>query len=111
MQKIKFSGMVFVRWVEEFDYFSSFQIAAETQDLSYRGVPIVEDARSADTWNYGPLGGFVNVDLGLGYKVTDSFTTSVAVTNLFDSEYREFTASPFIGRLYSVELRYHFAKK
>ena len=109
--KDKIFGNVFVRWVEEFDYFSSFQIAAETQDLSYRGVPIVENARSADTWNYGPLGGFVNVDLGLGYKVTDSFTASAAITNLFDAEYREFTASPFIGRLWSVELRYHFAKK
>jgi len=109
--KNKIFGNVFIRWVEEFDYFSSFQIAAETQDLTYRGTPIVENARSTDSFNYGPLGGFVNVDLGLGYKVTDKLTASAAVTNLFDSEYREFTASPFIGRLYSLELRYHIPKK
>lgn len=107
----KFFGNVFVRWVEAYDYFSSFQIAAETQDLTYRGTPIVENARSTDSFNYGPLGGFVNVDLGLGYRVNDRLTASAAVTNLFDAEYREFTASPFIGRLYSIELRLHLPKK
>ena len=101
----KFFGNIFARWVQEYDYFSSFQIAAETQDLVYRGVPIVENARSADTWNYGPLAGMVNVDLGAGYRWTDVFTTSLAITNLFDTEYREFTASPFIGRLWSIELK------
>ncbi|WP_425390005.1 TonB-dependent receptor [Ekhidna sp.] len=103
--KDKIFGNVFVRWVEEYDYFSSFQIAAATQDLTYRGTPIVEDSRGTDSYNYGPLAGFVNVDLGFGYRITDTFTTSIAVTNLFDSEYREFTASPFIGRLYSIELK------
>lgn len=101
----KFFGTIFTRWVQEYDYFSSFQIAAKTQDLVYRGVPVVENARSADTWNYGPLGGFVNVDLGLGYHFSDTFTVSGQVTNLFDAEIREFTASPFIGRLYSIELK------
>lgn len=101
----KWFGTVFARWVQEYDYFSSFQIAAETQDLVYRGTPVVEDARSTDTWNYGPLGGFVNVDLGLGYHFNEKFTLSGQVTNLFDAEFREFTASPFIGRLYSVELK------
>jgi outer membrane receptor for ferrienterochelin and colicins len=102
----KFFGTVFTRWVQEYDYFSSFQIAAKSQpELSYRGVPIVEDARSADTWNYGPLGGFVNVDLSLGYHINDKLTVSGQVTNLFDAEFREFTASPFIGRLYNFELK------
>lgn len=107
----KFFGNVFVRLVEEYDYYSSFQIAAKTQDLTYRGTPIVENARSTDAWNYGPLGGFANVDLGIGYKVTDFMTVSGAVTNLFDAKYREFTASPFIGRLYSMELKFNFPKK
>jgi iron complex outermembrane receptor protein len=102
----KVFGTVFTRWVEEYDYFSSFQIAAESQpELSYRGVPIVADARSADTWNYGPLGGFVNVDVSLGYHINDMFTISGQVTNLFDSEFREFTASPFIGRLVNFEFK------
>ena len=111
MTQDKMFGSLSFRWVEAYDYFSSFQIAAETQDLVYRGVPIVEDARSNDTWNYGPLGGFVNVDLGFGYRLTDTLTGSLAVTNLFDAEYREFTASPFIGRLYSVELKLNLPGK
>ncbi|MFA0961202.1 TonB-dependent receptor domain-containing protein [Roseivirga sp. BDSF3-8] len=98
-------GSVFTRWVQEFDYFSSFQIAAETQDLVYRGVPIVEDARSADAYNYGPLGGFVTFDVSLGYKFSDQVRLSGQVTNLFDTEQREFTAAPPTGRLYSLELR------
>ncbi|MBT34155.1 MAG: TonB-dependent receptor [Thalassobius sp.] len=101
----KFFGNIFTRWVQEYDYFSSFQIAAKTQDLVYRGVPVVENSRSHDAFNYGPLGGFVNVDLGLGYHINSNFTVSGQVSNLFDSKIREFTASPFIGRLYSVELK------
>ncbi|MEQ9229522.1 MAG: TonB-dependent receptor, partial [Cyclobacteriaceae bacterium] len=105
MDHDKFFGNLFFRWVQEYDYFSSFQIAAKTQDLVYRGRPIVEDTRSGDSWNYGPLGGFVQVDLGLGYRISDKFTASTAITNLLDTEVREFTASPFIGRLYSLELK------
>ncbi len=96
---------LFVRWVQEYDYFSSFQIAARTQNLVYRGVPVVENAPSGDSFNYGPLGGFTNVDIGLGYRISDVFTVSGQVTNLFDAEFREFTASPFTGRLFSLELK------
>ncbi len=101
----KFFGTIFTRWVQEYDYFSSFQIAAKTQDLTYRGTPIVEDARSTDSWNYGPLGGFVNVDVSLGYRINDKFTVAGQITNLFDAEFREFTASPFIGRLFNFEFK------
>ncbi|MCB0609068.1 MAG: TonB-dependent receptor [Lewinellaceae bacterium] len=101
----KFFGSVFTRWVQAYDYFSSFQIASRTHPgLSYRGVPIVENARSADTFNYGPLGGFTTVDLNLGYRLSKIFTVSAAVTNLFDTEMREFTACPPTGRLFGVEL-------
>ncbi|MEL6534978.1 MAG: TonB-dependent receptor, partial [Bacteroidota bacterium] len=104
-------GTVFTRWVEAYDYFSSFQIAAATNDdLIYRGVPVVADARSADTWNYGPLGGFVNVDVGLGYKVTKNLSVSAQVTNLFNAEVREFTASPFIGRLIGGEIKFELPR-
>ena len=99
-------GGVFARWVQEYDYFSSFQIASKThQGLTYRGVPIVEDARSADTYNYGPLGGFVTVDLNLGYRINDIFTLSAAASNLFNQELREFTASAPTRGLYTMELK------
>ncbi|MEM1219092.1 MAG: TonB-dependent receptor [Bacteroidota bacterium] len=102
----KFFGSVFTRWVQEFDYFSSFQIASRTyEDLTYRGVPIVEDARSADSYNYGPLGGFVTVDLNLGYRFNDMFMLSATASNLFNTELREFTAVAPTRGLYMLELR------
>lgn len=109
----KFFGSLFTRWVEEYNYFSSFQIASETlvddngQPFLYRGVPIVEDARSADTYNFGPLGGFVTFDLTLGYRFSDKVTLSVTGSNLFNTELREFTAAPPTRGLYTMELRFN----
>ena len=99
-------GSLFGRWVTEYDYFSSFQIASRTYPgLTYRGVPIVEDARSADTYNYGPLGGFVTVDAAIGYRFSDVVTLSASAVNLFNQELREFTASAPTRGLYTLELR------
>ncbi len=101
----KFYGTIFGRWVEAYNYFSSFQIASETiPGETYRGVPIVENARSADAFNYGPLGDFITLDVNLGYRLSDVFTVNAQVTNLFDTEMREFTAAPPTGRLFNLEL-------
>lgn len=102
----KWFGSFFARWVEQYDYFSSFQIASKSHPgLTYRGVSIVEDARSADTYNFGPLGGFVNVDLSVGYRISDVFTISAAANNLFNESLREFTASAPTRGLYTLEFR------
>jgi iron complex outermembrane receptor protein len=66
---------------------------------------VVENARSTDAFSYGPLGGFVDVDVGMVYRINPVFTLSAQVTNLFNAEVREFTALPFIGWLYSAELK------
>ena len=107
----KLFGSIFARWVEEYDYFSSFQIASRTQvddkgdPILYRGKPIIENARSADTYNYGPLGGIFPVDLTIGYRINDKFTVSATANNLFNSELREFTASAPTRGLYVLELK------
>lgn len=102
----KVFGSIFGRWVEAFNYYSSYQIASETiPGVNYRGMPIVEDALSGDAWNYGPLGGFVTFDISAGYRINEMFRVSGQVTNLFDTEQREFTAAPPTGRLFSLELR------
>lgn len=108
----KFFGSIFTRWVQEYDFFSGINVAAETQDLDGDGVnEVVENARVGRTWNYGPLGGFVNLDLNLGYNLTKGLSLSASVTNIFDSEVREFVASPPIGRLFLLELKYQFGQK
>ncbi|MEZ4986674.1 MAG: TonB-dependent receptor [Saprospiraceae bacterium] len=101
-------GSVFARWMQQYNYFSSFQIASETlvrEDGSpyvYRGLPIVENARSGDAFNYALLGGFVAVDLSVGYRINDKFTLSAAASNLFNQELREFTASAPTKGLYTL---------
>ncbi|MBC6989013.1 TonB-dependent receptor [Hymenobacter sp. BT491] len=97
----KFFGSVFTRWVQEYDFFSGINVAAAANTE----LGIKENARYGRTWNYGPLGGFTNVDVSAGYHVNSYLTASAQVVNLFDSKVREFVASPFIGRLYSVELK------
>ena len=105
--KNKFYGAIYGRWIEDYDFFSGINVAAETQDLDGDGVnEIVENAQVGRTWNYGPLGGFV-VDANIGYSLNDNVSFGLNVTNLFDSEMREFVASPAIGRLVSFELKYN----
>lgn len=104
----KFFGSLYGRYVQEYDFFSGINIAAETQDLNGDGVDdVIENARNGRTWNYGPLGGFFNLDLNVGYKFNENWTVGASVTNLLDSEVRQFVASPEIGRLFLVELKYH----
>jgi len=104
----KFYGSIYGRYVEQYDFFSGINIAAETQDLNGDGTnDIFENARNGRTWNYGPLGDFVNIDLNVGYHITKDLAVGATITNLFDSEVREFVASPMIGRLFQVELKYH----
>ncbi|OJJ18723.1 TonB-dependent receptor [marine bacterium AO1-C] len=102
----KLFGSIFTRYVHAYNFFSGINVASKTNnDLTVGGDPVVENARVGRTWNYGPLGGFVNIDLSLGYHINKMFTISGQVTNLFDSEVREFVASPSIGRLFSIELK------
>ncbi len=104
----KFYGAVFGRWIQDYDFFSGINVAAKTQDLDGDGVDeIVENARVGRTWNYGPLGGFT-IDANFGYNLNENVSLGVNVTNLFDTEIREFVASPVISRLVSFELKYKF---
>jgi iron complex outermembrane receptor protein len=105
----KWNGSLYGRWVQAYNYFSSFQIASETiEGEVYRGTPIVENSRSTDSYNYGPLGGFVTFDLNVAYKLTDKIQLGVTATNLLNTELREFTAAAPTKGLYTLMLRYHF---
>lgn len=105
----KWNASLFGRWVQSYNYFSSFQIASETiEGAFYRGSPIVEDARSTDSYNFGPLGGFVTMDLNVSYKLTDQIRVGLTATNLLNTELREFTAAAPTKGLYTLMFRYHF---
>ncbi|WP_426059771.1 TonB-dependent receptor plug domain-containing protein [Hymenobacter sp. B1770] len=97
----KLFGSVFTRYVQAYDFYSGINVAAAANPT----LGVRENARFGRTWNYGPLGGFTTVDVSAGYRVNSYLTASAQVVNLFDTKMREFVASPFIGRLYSVELK------
>ncbi len=105
----KFFGTIFTRWVDEYDFFSGINVAAKTNpELIYGGDPVIEGQRVGRDFNEGPLGGFINVDVSAGYRITPNLTLSAQVTNVFDAEVREFVASPPIGRLFATELKVTF---
>jgi outer membrane receptor for ferrienterochelin and colicins len=56
-------------------------------------------------FNYGPLGGFFNLDLSVGYKINDYLTVAGQVGNVLNQEVREFVGSPVIRPLYSLEVK------
>lgn len=113
----KFYGGAYGRYVEKYNYFSSFQIASETltndegNPLTWRNTPIEEDARGTDSYNYGPLGGFFTVDLNVGCHVTDNFRVNLSAVNLFNQQLREFTAAAPTRGIYTLELVYNIPAK
>ncbi|PVY39988.1 TonB-dependent receptor [Pontibacter virosus] len=98
----KFFGSVNVRILPEYDFYSGSQVAAK-ENANKRVAPLL--------YNYGPLGGFTSVDVSAGYRFTQMITLGASVSNLFNTEQREFVGSPVIGRLYSAELRFDFGGK
>jgi iron complex outermembrane receptor protein len=101
------------RYVQEYDLYSGNQIAtaagAGKRGLVYGGInPINNLPRNyVKNFNWGALGGFTSVDISAGMKLNSMVSLGAGVSNLFDTEQREFVGSPSIGRLYSVELKAH----
>ena len=56
-------------------------------------------------FNWGPLGGFTTFDLALGYKFNPMLSVGVNITNLFNTDQREYAGSPSIKRLVMFELK------
>ena len=104
----KFNATLFARYIQKYDFFSGINIAAKTQDTTGDGVnDIVENARNGRTWNYGQLGGFT-VDVNAGYNLTSNLYAGANISNLLNAKNREFVASPIIGTLLTLELKYNF---
>lgn len=97
----KLNASLSVRYVPEFDFRSGQQVAA-AEGAGTRTAGFL--------YNYGALGGFTSVDLSAGYKISKVFSAGAGVSNLFDTDQREFVGSPSIGRLYSIELKAHLGR-
>ncbi len=91
-----------IRTVSEYDFVSGVHFAGKEQQgrrviLQTPGGPV------AFNHNYGPLGGFVTVGLTVGYR-QGPITVSLAIDNLFNTEQREFVASPPFPRFATASL-------
>jgi len=97
---------LFGRWVAAYDFFSGINVAAATnEELIYGGSPVVEGQVVGRDFNEGPLGGFFNIDLSVGYKINKTATFSLQCTNLLNSDVREFVAAPSMRRMLNAELK------
>lgn len=102
-----------VRWVEAFDLYSGSQISTAAgkgkRGVVYGGInPLNNLPRNyIKNYNHGALGGFTTVDISAGVKLNSTLSLGAGVSNLFDTDQREFVGSPLIGRLFSVELKAH----
>lgn len=95
------------RYVQEHDFYSGSQIGTAAGQGKRGKVDRGTLAPLVKNYNHGPLGGFFTVDISAGYKFNDMLSLGAGVSNLFDTEQREFVGSPSIGRLFSVELKAH----
>jgi iron complex outermembrane receptor protein len=110
-------GKMFVnlsaRWVQKYDLYSGNQISTAAGEgkrgVVYGGInPLNNTPRNyLKNFNWGALGGFTSVDISAGIKMNSMVSLGAGVSNLFDTEQREFVGSPSIGRLFSVELKAH----
>ena len=62
-------------------------------------------------FDWGPLGGFTTFDFSARYKINEMISAGMNITNLFDTEQREYAGSSLIGRLIMFELKVHVPNK
>jgi len=103
------------RMVQQYDFYIGFQIGTEGGKGSRGRVKWINSAGQTLYYNrnfdWGPLGGFITIDLSAGYKINQMMSVNLSITNLFDTEQREFVGTSTIKRLILAELRVHVPNK
>lgn len=95
------------RYVEEYDFYSGFQISTKRGKGKWGEIITPNGIRYAKNFDWGPLGGFTTVDLRAGYTFNSAVSLTAGVTNLFNTEQREFAGSSLIRRLITMEMKVH----
>jgi outer membrane receptor protein involved in Fe transport len=98
------------RLVQQYDFYGG-SIGTEAGKGS-RGKIYWEDSTGQAHYYYrnfdwGPLGGFISIDLNAGYKINKMLSDNMGITNLLNTRQMEAVASPSIGRLVMFELKVH----
>jgi outer membrane receptor for ferrienterochelin and colicins len=108
-QKMFFN--VSARALEQYDFYSGSQIGTEAGKGS-RGRVMWKDSTGQiyyynKNFNWGPVGGFITIDLSAGYKFNEMVAVNTTIVNLFNTRQIEFVGAPSIGRLIMFELKVH----
>ncbi len=100
------------RLVQQYDFYSGMQIGTEAgkskRGMVYRPPPLTPLLKNFD---WGPLGGFISIDLNAGYKINKMLSLNMGITNLLNTRQMEALGSPSIGRLIMFELKVHVPNK
>ncbi|MGI8600627.1 MAG: TonB-dependent receptor [Chitinophagaceae bacterium] len=98
------------RYVEEYDFYSGFQISTKAGEGKWGAITTPGGVRYPKNFNWGPLGG-TTVDLRGGYHLNDIVSITFGITNVFDAKVREFAGSSYIRRLYQAQVRVNVPNK
>ena len=103
------------RLVQQYDAYGNAAIGTEA-GKGWRGKVYWEDSTGQAKYYYknfdwGPLGGFISIDLNAGYKINKMLSLNMGITNLLNTRQMEALGSPSIGRLIMFELKAHVPNK
>ena len=96
------------RYVQQYEFYSGNQISTTTGAgkrgvvKGPNGIPYLKN------FDWGALGGFTTLDFGCRYKINAFLSAGLNITNLFNTDQREFAGSPLIMRLIMFELKVRF---
>lgn len=96
------------RILGEYNFYSGNQIGTKAGAGKRGVITATNGLKYLKNFNWGPLGGFTTVDVGLGYKINTSTAVNLGITNLFNTVQREFAGSALISRLIVAELKMEF---
>ena len=96
---------VSARYVQQYEFYSGNQISTKTGGGNRGVVKGPNGISYLKNFDWGALGGFTSIDLSSGYKINSMLSAGVNITNLFNTDQREFAGSPLIRRLIMCELK------
>ena len=104
------------RLVQQYDSYIGSQMGTEAGEgkrgFVYEGIaPNGQPRYSSRNFDWGPLGGFISIDLSAGYKINKMLSLNMGITNLLNTRQMEALGSPSIGRLIMFELKVYVPNK
>jgi iron complex outermembrane receptor protein len=98
-----------VRYISQYDFYSGTYISTKAGKGKIDTIKVISPAGIERTYpknfNWGPLGGFTTIDLAAVYKFNPMLSLGMNITNLFNTDQREYAGSPLIKRLIMFELK------